>query len=99
MSSLYIFWITSSIIIDLGYNTFLVDASAGNIIITIPTNPGDGSNFTINRVDTSINTVTIVATGSNINGTASPVSLASHENVLLGSFNGNWYTILGTWIQ
>uniref|UniRef100_A0A6C0C9L2 Uncharacterized protein n=1 Tax=viral metagenome TaxID=1070528 RepID=A0A6C0C9L2_9ZZZZ len=99
MSSLYISWVTSSTTIDLGYNTFFVDATSGNILITIPENPGEGTNFMISRTDSSANTVTIISTDGDINGLSTPVSLNLGQNVLLGSSNGHWHTVLGTFVQ
>src|SRR5437660_1174529 len=98
MSNLYVFGITENTTIDLGYNAFFVDATGDNITITIPTNPGDGTNFMISRTDATANTVTIQATGCDINGSSS-VSLNAHQNTLLGSFNGNWYTVVGNWLS
>ena len=98
MSSLYIYNVTSSETIDLGYDTFLVDATGGNITVTIPTSPGDGSNFMISRIDSSSNTVTVVPTSADINGSSS-VSLGVNENAKLGASNGDWWTVLGTWLQ
>uniref|UniRef100_A0A6C0CBC4 Uncharacterized protein n=1 Tax=viral metagenome TaxID=1070528 RepID=A0A6C0CBC4_9ZZZZ len=92
-------WITSNATLNLGYNTFLVDASEGNIVMTIPQNPGEGTSFTVTRVDATNNTVTISSIDSNINNIANPVSLGLHGNVLLRSSNGRWYSILGNWTQ
>lgn len=98
MSSLYIYSVTSSLTIDLGYDTFLVDATGGNITVTVPESPGDGFNFMIARIDSSSNTVTIVPTSADING-ASSVTLGVNENAKLGAYNGDWWTILGAWLQ
>lgn len=99
MSTSFTSWITSNATLNLKYDTFLVDATEGNITIMIPENPGEGAKFTVTRVDTSNNSVTIVATDSNINNIPAPVSLGLCGNVLLRSSNDRWYSILGTWTQ
>jgi hypothetical protein len=99
MSSLYVLGITENITLNLSYNAFFVDATGDNITITIPTNPGDGTNFMITRMDSSANTVTINTYDAVLINGSSSVSLNSHQNVLLGSFNGNWYTVVGNWLS
>lgn len=100
MSSLYISLVTSSATMDFGYDTYLVDASSNNITLELPESYGDGPNFIISRIDSSVNTVTIIGfeSGPTINGQSS-VSLESHQNVKLALFSDNWYTVGGTWLS
>lgn len=99
MSNLYVTLATASTTCDYGFDTYLVDATSGNITLTLPSYTGDGPNIMISRIDSSTNTVTIVAadTGITVNG-ASSVSLNSHENVRLVMLQDHWYTVAGKWL-
>lgn len=101
MSSLYVTLINSSQTLDFGYDTFLVDASGGNITLTIPSAAGDGPNFIVSRIDNSTNTVTIISidsgSGITINGSSS-VTIGAHQNVRLALYIHNWYTVQGEWL-
>lgn len=97
MSSAYITSVNSDTTVDCGYDTYLVDASSDNVILTMPTPVGEGVLFTFSRIDSSANTVLIVGGSSeNING-ATSFTLLSHENVTFSSYNNQWYTIAGKW--
>jgi len=76
----------------------LVDATAGNISVTLPTiDDVADSVFTIKRIDASINTVTIVGT---IDGVASP-TLAQWKSKTVWAYApagkaGVWYSVAST---
>jgi hypothetical protein len=72
----------------------LIDATAGNITVTLPTAVGiKGKVYTTKRIDNSSNTVTIDGDGTEtIDGSAS-YSLFYLEFVELGSDNANWWSV------
>ena len=97
MSSAYITLVTGNTTVDSGWDTYLIDATGGNITMTMITPVGEGGLFTFSRIDATANTVSIVGGASeNINGAAT-FSLLSHENVTFVSFNDQWYTVAGKW--
>lgn len=59
MSLRAIAYITSSTALDTGYDTFLIDASGGNITFTMNEIGNDGETYMIKRTDNSSNTVTV----------------------------------------
>jgi hypothetical protein len=93
MTSNHIIIINSSTTISYDVDTILVDASGGNITITIPAILGDGQNFYIYRTDQTTNIVTIIsAVGETFNG-ASSVILHVSEAIYMTAYNGQWYMI------
>ena len=99
MSNLYVIRVDTNTTLDFGYDTYLVDASANNVELTLPEASGDGPSFIISRIDNSTNTVSIApGTGSNLNGSTSAKTLGANENVRLVLQNNDWYTILGKWL-
>ena len=76
----------------LGYSYYLVDASSGNITLSLPTSIcWPGQSFIFNRIDSSTNSVTIEAkTNYSINN-GSSISLSSHEYTETVNKDGtNW---------
>lgn len=98
MSSAYITLINNDSVVDMGWDHYLVDASANSISLTFDTIISDGMSFIIARIDTNAsNTVTAVGeSGELIDGNAI-ISLEVGQKVKLVSYNGQWYTVLGDW--
>jgi hypothetical protein len=76
------------------YSVYLVNASLGNINMTLPSITCNGINFTIDRYDQSSNTVNLVSnsiiyTGSGM--TATSISLSGSSLNGIQSFNNAWY--------
>jgi hypothetical protein len=68
-----------------------VDASGGNITITLPTAVGATQFYAIKRIDASANTVTIATTGGqSIDGFSTIPLVAQDQSVVLASTNANW---------
>lgn len=67
MSLRSIKYVNQSETLDNNYDTFLIDASSGNITFTLSDILNDGENYWIKRVDSSSNTVNIV--GYDVNQT------------------------------
>tara|TARA_R110002074_G_scaffold389846_1_gene573417 strand:+ start:1931 stop:2773 length:843 start_codon:yes stop_codon:yes gene_type:complete len=76
-------------------HTVLVDCSAGNVTITLPTAVGcAGRLYVIKRVDSSANSVNIDADGSEqIEGSTSLVGVASGGALTLQSDNSGWWKV------
>lgn len=81
-----------------GYNFFLIDATSGNIIVTLAATTWDGNYFRFHRDDSSVNTVTIqVASGSGHSiytpaGLVSSIALDVNEYIDTAISVGNvWY--------
>ena len=54
--------ITTSTTLDIGFDVYIVDATSGNITVTLPSITADGLQYKIKRIDNNSNRVTI--TGS-----------------------------------
>jgi hypothetical protein len=77
-------------------HTILVDASAGNVTITLPTAASiAGREYCIKRIDTSANTVTIATTSSQTIDNAASDSLATtgRPTWRYKSDGSNWWSV------
>lgn len=70
----------------------LVDASGGNLTLTLPSAAGDvGRTFTVIKTDASANTVTVDPAGTEtINGGATAVITRQHTALTIISDGANW---------
>lgn len=77
------------------HHTVLVDATSGNITITLPTATGiDGREYIIKKIDSSSNTVTITPQSSQtIDGQSNYVLSAQNKYIEVKAANGNYYII------
>ena len=73
----------------------LVDATSGNITISLPTSVGNGGkNFKVKKVDASANTVTIDPNSSQtIDGVATKVITTQYAFINVVSDSNNWFEI------
>ena len=76
-------------------HTVLVDCSAGNVTLTLPTAVGcAGRIYIIKRTDTSDNSANIDANGSEqIEGSTSLVGVASRGSLTIQSDNSGWWKV------
>lgn len=83
--------ITSSASIDENFENYLIDATSGNITLTLPDIYTEGIDFTFKREDSTGNTVTLqpYSVSNTIEGTTS-LLLAVSECVRLVSYDTNW---------
>jgi hypothetical protein len=80
-----------------GIDTYIVDASIGDIVILLPQINGDGTIYKFKRSDTTTNIVTIDAhLGDNINNDVF-IILYRYTNVELNSMGNTWYTVSGNY--
>src|SRR5688572_26089508 len=91
--------VNSDTIIDAGYDTYIIDASANDITITLPFITCDGVVFFLRRSDLSTNTVSVETVGGQVINTpvisgAFAVNLYLGLDMQLNSINDNWYTTL-----
>ena len=98
MSNMYVFNATGNTTLDFGYNAYLVNASGGNLTLTLPIETGDGPNFAISRIDNTGNTVTINPQASHTVNGASTVTLGPQDSSVLVLYGGDWFTISGTYL-
>lgn len=74
-----------------GNKVFLCDATAGNIIINLPSAVGNSAVFTFKKIDSSANTVTIVPSESQtIDDDADKEILFENTTFSIASDNVNW---------
>ena len=73
-------------------HTILVDASGGNITITLPA-PTTGKVYVIKKIDSSTNTVTVDAGTQTIDGANTKTLSAQYEVLRIQSDGSNWYVI------
>jgi hypothetical protein len=83
--------ITTSGTLSTEQDVYIVDASGGNITLTLPDITGDGMNYELRRIDTSINTVDIARGGSDLIDTATSISLNTFSSIKLHSLGNVWY--------
>lgn len=84
--------VTSNTTLSSGSTSVLVNASGGNVAITLPSAVGQNNNFYIKRIDASTNTVTIGTTSAQtIDGQSSVGIQFQYSSVTLKSDNANWW--------
>ena len=73
----------------------LVDATAGNVNITIPTaRNNNGKLFVVKKIDSTANTVTITPYGTQlIDGSSTVVISVQYTAVMIVSDNFNWWIL------
>lgn len=81
-------------VIDSDY-TILVNATGGNITITLPSASSlQGSEFNIKKIDSSVNLVTVDGNGSEtIDGSTTAIIETQYESITIQSDGSNWYII------
>lgn len=83
--------ITTSTTLDIGFDVYIVDATSGNITVTLPSITADGLQYKIKRIDNNSNRVTI--TGSQtIDGLVS-IQLFPQNSIEIHSIDTVWRTI------
>ena len=70
----------------------LVDASSGNITITLP-EPSKATQVNIKKIDSSMNVVTVIPNGGSIDGETSKEISTQYESYLFISDGTNWYIV------
>jgi len=87
--------VTTNTTLDTTHNVVSVDASGGARTITLPTAVGiGGRQYTIRKLDSSGNAVTIDGNGSEtINGATTKVLVAQYDVATIISNNANWVVI------
>ena len=70
----------------------LVDASSGNITITLP-EPSKDIQVNVKKIDSSSNIVIVMPNGGSIDGEASKEISTQYESYFLVSDGSNWYII------
>lgn len=96
MTSIAAIIITSSQTIDNSYEAYLVDASNGNLLITLmDISEADGETFYVKRIDNSANSVTIQGINSSqtIDGQTS-TSFSYNQSFRIVALNSIWYSII-----
>jgi hypothetical protein len=81
--------VTSSYTLTVADSTVLVDASSGNKTITLPSAEA-GLTFTVKKIDSSVNTVTLSST-ANIDGSTNKVLSTQYDKFTLISDGTNWF--------
>ena len=89
--------ITSNTTLSISQDVYLVDASGNNITITLPNITADGIHYTLQRIDTSSNNVTIAGFNSfqTISGNVS-VPLLQNNTIRIQSYSDLWYLTQNT---
>ena len=72
--------------------TVLVDATSGNITVTLPA-PVAGRKIVVKKIDGTANNVTIDGNGATIDGAASRVTGVPYQAFVLHTEGTNWYII------
>ncbi|MCX4778167.1 hypothetical protein [Streptomyces sp. NBC_01264] len=86
--------VTASTTVRVIDEVLLVDATADNVTITLISAASTPNQYTIKKVDASVNTVTIDGAGTEtIDGATTKVLTAQWETVTLVPSGGNWYVV------
>ena len=95
MSTRAVTYCTQTCDVDEGFDTYIVDATNGNVTLTLPNITTDGIYFSFNRVDSSGHTVTVEGNSSQqtIDGNATK-SFASGEKDAMVSINNVWISVI-----
>ena len=96
MTTVYITAATETQTVDPGYSIYLIDATSGNITLTLPDINSDGLWFLFRRIDTiNANSVTIqgYSSGQTIDGLANFVLTPSAQEAATASYGGVWYRL------
>lgn len=78
-----------------GAFAYLVDATAGNITLTVPLMDYDYQFYTIVRTDNSTNIVNVVLDSTTLNTLETNFNLAGYENIGIMSLGGTWWPVSG----
>lgn len=73
--------------------TFLVDASGGQVTATLQATPRDGDTITIKKIDSSVNNVVISGNGNNIDGQTTQTITGQYDSFTLGFDSGQWFIL------
>lgn len=85
---------TANYTVNVVDDTILVDATAGAVTITLISAAKTPNSYTVKKVDSSANTVTIAAAGSeNIDGASTAVLSSQWDKVTVIPSGGNWYKV------
>lgn len=79
-----------------GNIVILVDAATagGNVTVNLPTAVGNTAQFTVKKIDSGVNTVTVDGFGAEtIDGTATKVIYTQYVSLSVVSNNTNWFII------
>ena len=84
--------VTATETLDNTYDTFLLDASSGNITFTLSNIGNNGENYAIKRIDNTGNTITVQGYDSSqtIEGQVS-LTLNPLDKINILSYNTVWY--------
>jgi len=84
--------VSSNTTLDVNNDAYLVDATNGNVVLTLPDSPTDGQWFDIKRVDASGNTVTLQGSSSTItiDGSISK-TFAARGSCVVEAYGEDWY--------
>lgn len=94
--SFYVQYVNSDYEIDFSYDVYLIDASAGSIVLTLDDPQADGFKCYIKRLDTNAaNGLVVNSVTTTIDGQPS-VTMSVGSNILLTSLAGLWYTVSGS---
>jgi len=87
--------VTTTQTLALGYSLYFIDASAGNITLTIPQMTGDYQFYNLIRIEGGSNTVTLITDSATLLSGESTWSLYPNSNISLMSSGGSWAIIGG----
>lgn len=94
MAELYpISLITSNATLTDSFLVYLVDATSGNITVSLPINQMDGVNYTVKRIDSSVNTVTLTTLDATLIDGQSSVNLPIGIGLTVIYYTNQWRSI------
>jgi|LakMenEpi03Aug12_release.lakeMendotaPanAssembly.Ray.scaffolds.fasta_scaffold265264_2 hypothetical protein len=91
----YITSTTSSITLDTSFDTYIINASGGNITIILPSIVADGMVFNLVRTDQSGNIVTINTSSSQLINGVSSITINSSSEMCVRSISSEWRATFG----
>ena len=86
--------VTSNTTLTNTSTSVLVNATGGAVTITLPTAIGSNYQYTVKKIDSSANTVTVNTTSAQtIDGASTQVISGQYNSMTVKSDNNNWYII------
>lgn len=85
---------STSVTIGQGQDIVLVDATAGSVTVTLPPAAERFKEFTIKKIDSSVNTVVVAADGAElIDGAATQTLSSQYDALNVGSNGSAWWVL------
>ena len=88
--------ITGATVASLGDDIYLADLTGGNFTITLPTITANGMQYTVKRIDSTVNVLTIQTSGGQLIEGVTSRTILPNSVFKVESYNFMWYIVLNS---